>query len=58
MRRISRSHFSRKRIAIHLLYRREAKSVELVMRRHAVILAATLAWLIGIERAEAKLDIL
>jgi hypothetical protein len=28
------------------------------MRRHAVILAAALAWLIGIERAEARLDIL
>jgi hypothetical protein len=28
------------------------------MRRHAVILAAALAWLIGIEAAEAKLDIL
>jgi hypothetical protein len=56
--RVSRSHFSRKRIAIHLLYRRKAKSVELVMRRHAVILAAALAWLISAERAEAKLDIL
>jgi L,D-transpeptidase catalytic domain len=28
------------------------------MRRHAFILAAALAWLISIERAEAKLDIL
>jgi hypothetical protein len=28
------------------------------MRRHAVILVAALAWLIGIEGAEAKLDIL
>ena len=28
------------------------------MRRHAVILAAALAWLIGIESAEARLDIL
>ena len=28
------------------------------MRRHAVILAAAVAWLISIERAEAKLDIL
>ena len=28
------------------------------MRSHAVIIAATLAWLIGIERADAKLDIL
>src|SRR5260370_34424166 len=28
------------------------------MRRHAVLLAAALAWLIGIEGAEAKLDIL
>jgi L,D-transpeptidase-like protein len=28
------------------------------MRRHAVILAAALAWLIGVEAAEAKLDIL
>ena len=28
------------------------------MRRHAVILAATLAWFIGSESAEAKLDIL
>jgi hypothetical protein len=55
---VSRSHFSRKRIAIHLLYRRKAKSVELVMRRNAVILAAALAWLVGAERAEAKLDIL
>jgi hypothetical protein len=32
--------------------------VEFVMRRHAAILAATLAWLISIESAEAKLDIL
>jgi hypothetical protein len=32
--------------------------VEFVMRRHAFILAAALAWLISIERAEAKLDIL
>jgi L,D-transpeptidase catalytic domain len=35
-----------------------AQPVELVMRRHAVILAATLAWFIGSESAEAKLDIL
>jgi L,D-transpeptidase catalytic domain len=28
------------------------------MRRHAVVLAAALAWFIGIESAEAKLDIL
>ena len=28
------------------------------MRRHAVIVTAALAWLIGIEGAEAKLDIL
>ena len=28
------------------------------MRRHAVILAAALAWLISIESAEARLDIL
>jgi hypothetical protein len=35
-----------------------AQPVEVVMRRHAVILAATLAWFIGSESAEAKLDIL
>jgi hypothetical protein len=35
-----------------------AQPVELVMRRHAVILAATLACFFGIESAEAKLDIL
>src|ERR1700754_509869 len=28
------------------------------MRRHAVVLAATLAWSIGVDSAEAKLDIL
>jgi hypothetical protein len=39
-------------------YRRSKKPVELVMRRHVVILAAALAWLISIESAEAKLDIL
>jgi L,D-transpeptidase catalytic domain len=32
--------------------------MEFVMRRHAVILAAALAWLVGNESAEAKLDIL
>jgi L,D-transpeptidase catalytic domain len=32
--------------------------VEFVMRRHAVILAAALAWLVSIEGAEARLDIL
>jgi hypothetical protein len=32
--------------------------LEFVMRGHAVILVAALAWLVGIERAEAKLDIL
>jgi L,D-transpeptidase catalytic domain len=32
--------------------------VEFVMRRHAVILAAALAWLVSNENAEAKLDIL
>jgi hypothetical protein len=53
-----RPHFSQKRIAIHLLCRRRKNPVEFVMRRHAVILAATLTWLIGIESAEAKLDIL
>jgi hypothetical protein len=40
-------------------YRRSKKPVELVMRRHVVILAAAaMAWLISIESAEAKLDIL
>jgi hypothetical protein len=37
---------------------RGGDSVEFVMRGHAVILAATLAWFISIESAEAKLDIL
>jgi hypothetical protein len=32
--------------------------VEFVMRRHAVILAAALVWLVSIEGAEARLDIL
>jgi hypothetical protein len=32
--------------------------VELVMRSHAVILATALVWLIGLQSAEAKLDIL
>jgi lipoprotein-anchoring transpeptidase ErfK/SrfK len=54
----SRSDFSQKSTRIHLLYRRNNSPVELAMRRHAVILAAALAWLIGIERAEARLDIL
>jgi lipoprotein-anchoring transpeptidase ErfK/SrfK len=34
------------------------KPVEFVMRHQAVILAAALAWLTGIESAEARLDIL
>jgi lipoprotein-anchoring transpeptidase ErfK/SrfK len=34
------------------------KPVEIVMRHQAVILAAALAWLTGIESAEARLDIL
>jgi L,D-transpeptidase catalytic domain len=36
----------------------QQKPVEFVMRRHAVILAAVLAWLISIESAQARLDIL
>jgi lipoprotein-anchoring transpeptidase ErfK/SrfK len=36
----------------------QQKPVELVMRHQAVILAAALAWLTGIESAEARLDIL
>jgi L,D-transpeptidase-like protein len=36
----------------------QQEPVEFVMRRHAVILAAALAWLISIESAEARLDIL
>ena len=36
----------------------QQKLVEFVMRRHAVVLAAALASLISIERAEARLDIL
>jgi lipoprotein-anchoring transpeptidase ErfK/SrfK len=53
----SRADFSRKSTPIHLLYRR-SKNREPVMRRHAVILAAALAWLISSESAEARLDIL
>ena len=36
----------------------QQEPVEFVMRRHAVILAAALAWLTCIQTAEAKLDIL
>jgi L,D-transpeptidase catalytic domain len=36
----------------------EQKPVEFDMRRHAVMLAVALAWLISFERAEARLDIL
>ena len=36
----------------------QQEPVEFVMRRHAVILAAILAWLTSIECAEARLDIL
>src|SRR6266849_2182561 len=53
-----RSDFRQKSTRIDLPYRRSKKPVEFVMRRHAVILAAALAWLISIESAEAKLDIL
>jgi len=41
----------------HLRYSHE-KSLEFVMRGHAVILIAALAWFVGTESAEAKLDIL
>jgi L,D-transpeptidase-like protein len=54
----SRSDFRQKSTRIHLPYRRIKKTVEFVMRRHAVILAAALAWLVSIEGAEARLDIL
>jgi hypothetical protein len=54
----SRSEFSPKSTWIRLLYRRTQKPVEFVMRRHAVILAAVLAWLTSIQSAEARLDIL
>src|SRR5882757_10980983 len=53
-----RSDFRQKSTRIHLPYRRIKKTVEFVMRRHAVILAAALAWLVSIEGAEARLDIL
>src|SRR5216683_2843628 len=53
-----RSDFRQKSTRIDLPYRRSKKPVEFVMRRHAVILAAALAWLISIESAEARLDIL
>jgi lipoprotein-anchoring transpeptidase ErfK/SrfK len=36
----------------------QQKPVEFVMRHQAVVLAAALAWLTGIESAEARLDIL
>jgi lipoprotein-anchoring transpeptidase ErfK/SrfK len=58
MRPNSQSEFSPKSTWIHLLYRRKQKPVEFVMRRHAVILGAALAWLISIPSAEARLDIL
>jgi hypothetical protein len=53
-----RSHFSQENTPIHLLYPQGEESVEFVMRGHAVILAATLAWSISIKSAEAKHDIL
>jgi lipoprotein-anchoring transpeptidase ErfK/SrfK len=56
-----RSHFSQestpKHPRINCLIPHE-EPVEFVMRGHAVILAAALAWFISIEGAEAKLDIL
>jgi len=54
----SRSDFRQKSTPIHLPYRRSKKPVEFVMRGHAVILAAAFAWLISIQSAEARLDIL
>ena len=53
-----RSHFSQENTPIHLPYPQGEDSVEFVMRGHAVILAATLAWFISNKSAEAKLDIL
>jgi hypothetical protein len=56
-----RSHFSQKSTPKHpriiCLYPHE-KRLEFVMRGHAVILAAVLAWFVSTESAEAKLDIL
>jgi lipoprotein-anchoring transpeptidase ErfK/SrfK len=60
----SQPDFSQETTRIHLLYRRSSSALstqrdsEFVMRRHAVILAAALAWLVSVENAAARLDIL
>ena len=53
-----RAHFSQENTPNSSALSTGANSVEFVMRGHAVILAATLAWFISIESADAKLDIL
>jgi hypothetical protein len=58
MRPVAQSDFRQKSTRIGRPYRWSKKPVEFVMRRHAVVLAAALAWLISIESAEARLDIL